>query len=104
MILKISKLAMAILHAKSMFSGSYSRLGKRNRKSQPAHRGIFLVDPHAEFEALGPRLTTLENHFVKNHFLINISNFIKSSKISFTKTDSIFGSVDQTLSYGQSVT
>ena len=29
---------------------------ERNRKSQPAHRDRFLVDPHTEFEALGPRL------------------------------------------------
>ena len=29
---------------------------KRHRKSQPAHRGRSLVNPHAEFEALGPRL------------------------------------------------
>ena len=29
---------------------------ERNRKLQPALCGMFLVDPHAKFEALGPRL------------------------------------------------
>ena len=55
MILKISKLTMAILHQNHIF-GVVLATRKCNRKSQPAHRDIFLMDPHAEFEALGPRL------------------------------------------------
>ena len=41
---------------KKHVSGVVLATRERNRKSQPAHRDIFLVDPHAEFEALGPRL------------------------------------------------
>ena len=39
-----------------MFSGSYSRLGNAIANRSRLYCDIFLVDPHAEFEALGPRL------------------------------------------------
>ena len=44
------------LHAKSMFSGSYSRLGNAIANRSRLYAAFFAVDPHAEFEALGPRL------------------------------------------------
>ena len=44
------------LHAKSMFSGSYSQLGSAITNRSRFTRAFFPVDPHAEFEALGPRL------------------------------------------------
>ena len=55
MILKIVKLAMAVLHQKNVF-GVVLATWKRNRQSQPALCGRFLVDPHVEFAALGPSL------------------------------------------------
>ena len=44
MILKILKLAMAILHQKACFRGVLETR-KRNRKSQPAHRDLFCGGP-----------------------------------------------------------
>ena len=44
------------LHAKSMFSGSYSRLGNAIANRSRLYATFFAVDPHAEFEAPAPRL------------------------------------------------
>ena len=41
---------------KNMFSGSYSRLGNAIANRSRLTVAFFAVDPHAEFEALGPRL------------------------------------------------
>jgi len=44
------------LHAKSMFSGSYSRLGNAIANRSRFTVTFFPVDPHPEFGAPGPRL------------------------------------------------
>ena len=44
------------LHAKSMFSGSYSRLGNAIANRSRLYATSFAADPHAEFEAPAPRL------------------------------------------------
>ena len=45
---------------KSMFSGSYSRLGNAIANRSRLTVAFFAVDPHAEFVALGPRLRLSE--------------------------------------------
>ena len=55
-ILKISSLAMAFSHAKSMFSGSYSRLGNAIANRSRLYVTFFPVDSHPEFGAPGPKL------------------------------------------------
>ena len=47
---------------------------KRNRKSQPALCDLFPGGPAPQIWSAGSEIKTLENRFVKNHFLINISN------------------------------
>ena len=56
MILRIFEPRNGDLHAKSMFSGSYSRLGNAIANRSRLYATFFAVDPHAEFEAPAPRL------------------------------------------------
>ena len=55
MILKIRSSQWRYCTKKHVF-GVVLATRELNRKTQPAHRDIFLVDLHAEFEAPGPRL------------------------------------------------
>ena len=72
MILKISKLAMAILHAKACFRGRTRDSGTQSQIAAGSMWQIF-GGPARRIRSAGSEIETLENHFVKNHFLINIS-------------------------------
>ena len=73
MILKISKLAMAILHQKACFRGRTRDSGTQSQIVAGSMWQIF-GGPARRIRSAGSEIETLENHFVKNHFLINISN------------------------------
>ena len=74
MILKISKLAMAILHANAYFR---DRTRDSEAQLQIAAGSPWQIfgGPARRIRSAGSEIETLENHFVKNHFLMNISNY-----------------------------
>ena len=64
---------MAILHQKACFRGRTRDSGTQSQIAAGSMWHIF-GGPARRIWSAGSEITTLENHFVKNHFLINISN------------------------------